>query len=231
MGWGLGFIEDLVGKSNVDAARNAYNNSRFKKSIDDVSQGAEDIYNDVSYTANAIGDKYAAGKAEYEARIRAKQIADARGLPTTDQQAMENMDGVFIPAGRVVDKGLTAAGKGLGQLFTKAPTGTMLTGRSLDAVANMTQDLGDIAVKTANAKVNKYGQDMTKANWAFDDAAREVAIREGAAKAKRLGEVRMANDASRQASKDAWLTSMENEFMANPNVAAGVVKKHFQDRR
>ena len=204
MGWGLGFIEDLMGKSNVEAAKNAYNNSRFKKSIDDVSQGAEDIYRDVSYTANAIGDKYNAGKAAYEARIRAEQLADARGLPSPDQEAMQNMDGVFIPAGRVIDKGLTAATKGLGNLFTKAPANTMLTRRSLDDVANMTQDIGDIAVKQVGSNVNRYGQDMTRANWAFDDAAREVAKREGSALAKHSGEIRAANNAAGKRGKEFW---------------------------
>jgi len=186
MGFGLGnFFSDLVGQSNIDAAKKAFESSRFKKSIDDVSDAASDTYNDLSYTANAIGDRYNAAKAAADARVAAEIAADNRGLPTTSQQALGDASADFLPGAPILNKGVTAM-KGLGgrvlhpgsKAAKQAEGMVQLGNRDLNAVRNMTQDAGDIAVKQANAGRNVYGQDMTRNQFAQDDIARAIAQKE-----------------------------------------------------
>lgn len=174
MGFGLGnFFSDLVGQSNIDAAKKAFENSRFKKSIDDVSDAAGATYKDLSYTANAIGDRYNAAKAAADARVAAEIAADNRGLPTTNQQALVDSTADFLPGAPLFNKGVTAM-RGLGgrvlhpgSKAAKQAEGMVQLGkRDLDAVRNMKAiDEGAILTKS-----DSYDE-LLKKHMAANDAA------------------------------------------------------------
>ena len=115
MAWGLGFIEDLVGKENIAAAKNAYNTSRFKETVDDVSTGlgnlaatAENTYDQFQNTAAL---NRAAREREQHAANKAR-LEMANAVPAYAQNdAMEDTSLMFVPAGRAAVKGLGKAPK------------------------------------------------------------------------------------------------------------------------
>ena len=86
MAFGLGnFFSDLIGQENIDAAKNAFNNSRAGEAVDNVSQAASDTYKDLSYTANSIGDSASRGLGDVQEYAAQK----ARELEAYRQENMQ----------------------------------------------------------------------------------------------------------------------------------------------
>ena len=203
MAWGLGLLEDLVGRSSVEAATKAFNNSRFKGTVDDVTTGLGNLATTVENKYNQFQDTAALNRAAREQQQYAANKARlemANAIPAYAQNdSLEDRTGDFIGLGgaRVVNaanKAKVPVHPGLSKTiqFEKRPLQPMRS-----------DDLGDIAYKQVNSKVNNYGQDMTRHQFQMDDVARQVAIDEGRANALHTARIRQANKAA-EIPASAW---------------------------
>ena len=220
MAWGLGFIEDLVGKENIDAAKKAYNNSSFKGTVDDVSTGLGNLATAAEREYNQFQAASAANRA---AREQDRYMADkarlemANAVPAYAQDdSVEDVSWGFLPPVKSAT-GLMSAAKvpkhpGIAKTvqFEKRPLQPMRS-----------DDLGDIAYKQVNSKVNNYGQDMTRNQFQMDDIARQIAIDEGRANALHTARIRQANKAA-EIPASAWdaINSQQAAEMAAKELAA-----------
>ena len=204
MGWGLGnFLTDLVGQENIDAAKKAYNNSSFKSTVDDVSAGLGDLATAAEleydqFQASAAANRAAREQDRYMADKARLEMANAVPAYAQDD-SMEDRTADFVGLGgaRVVNAASKVPkhpGASKTIQFEKRPLQPMRS-----------DDLGDIAYKQVNSKVNNYGQDMTRHQFQLDDVARQVAIDEGRANALHAARIRQANKAA-EIPASAWDT-------------------------
>ena len=219
MAWGLGLLEDLVGKSNIEAAKKAYNNSRFKETVvDNVDAGL-----------GKLGEYYDAAEEEY---MRMKADADARAaehaykmnkIPETREeleyqnQALKDTSEMFIPVGYVAGKAASKFGNKAADAYaallkskSTPPAGmAKLGGRDIKAVQQM-DEITDAQIAAKAAPVDKYGnnlsQQMTKAQWDIDQYNRNLAAMKAMDAANESAAIRAINQSFRKTPED-WATA------------------------
>ena len=185
MAWGLGFIEDLVGKGNIDAARHAYNNSRFKETVDDVSKGlgslattAENKYNQFHNTAEA---NRIAREQERYAADKARQLQPPKDYAefAARDKGLEDASADFLGLG---------AGKALNSAKAMYNGGTPAIKVAEDiALAAKNRVTRNKYLKDKDiVEFQQYKQDLVRDQFQRDDIARQMTIDKGitAARAK-----------------------------------------------
>ena len=221
MAWGLGnFLTDLVGQSNIDAAKKAYENSRFKETVvDNVDAGLGKL----GEYYDAAEEEYLRRKADAEARAaehayKMNKIPETREELEYQNQALKDTSEMFIPAGYVASKAASKFGDKAADAYaallksksTPPPAGMVnFGGRDIKAVQRM-DDISDAQIAAKAAPIDKYGnnlsQQMTKAQWDIDQYNRNLAAMKAMDAAKESAAIRAINQSFRKTPYD-WATA------------------------
>ena len=210
MAWGLGdVLTSLIGKENVDAVRNAYNNSSFKNTVDNTATGLGDAATFVGNKYGQFQDTSAANRAareqeQYAANKARLEMANAVPAYLQDDSITDVSLG-FIPPTKLATGTLAATGKPaakkVAEASTKAgaPKHPSLVKRDLQAVRDMRVPDNSMA-----AAIAKNEQDLVRQQIQFDELARSQAMKNASNTFVAKQAIAAENAAHRAAAGTAW---------------------------
>lgn len=189
-------LSDIFGKKNVEAARNAYNNSSFKDTVDaagniaaDVQDSASRIYDRVQKSRNeAVNERIARTDRENSLYAAAQQPLDYARLVAEDKPLEEaSFDVPAAGFARLAAMGVKSAKESAKEL-------AQLAARKPKVLKSLKGDVGDSKRVQIEAE-KQYDNDLANFLMDMKDKGRQISINEGSSRANIMEHFRRQGNA------------------------------------